>query len=95
MEELPRDGVCRTVPPRVTAALAPCPHAHAGALGYVPLCFLLPCLMWLRVQRGQLSAAQVALNWAVIALAAAVMVLAAVGSIRTLIVNASTFHFFA
>lgn len=34
----------------------------AGALGYVPLCFVMPCAMFLRVRRGELSTWQV--SWA-------------------------------
>lgn len=67
----------------------------AGALGYVPLCFVLPCLMWLRTQRGSLSAVQLATNWAVIGLSGTVMVLAAVGSLRSLIVSFASYDFFS
>lgn len=51
--------------------------------------------MWLRVQQGQLSAGEVALNWGVVGLASAVMVLAAAGSVRSLLVNVSSYQFFS
>eukprot|EP00887_Chlorella_sp_A99_P002263 scaffold10.g2263.t1 len=56
-----------------------------GALGYVPLCFVLPCLMWLQTQQGRLSLFEVGANWAVITLTLAVGLLAAVGSVRSLV----------
>lgn len=34
-----------------------------GALGYVPLCFVMPCAMYLRVNRGSMSALQVSLRF--------------------------------
>ena len=30
-----------------------------GALGYVPLCFVLPCAMWLKAQRVEMSRLEV------------------------------------
>lgn len=71
----------------------PCPpHCLAGAIGYVPLCFILPCAMWLKTQ--QLSAARAAVSWAVIAISGCVAVLAAVGSVRSLAVSVSSYRFF-
>ncbi|PSC77053.1 Lysine histidine transporter 1 [Micractinium conductrix] len=58
-----------------------------GALGYVPLCFVLPCVLYLRARRGALAAREVAASWAVICVSAAVMCLAAIGSLRSLIVS--------
>lgn len=77
-------------PPSFLAPLRP-----QGALGYVPLCFVLPCVMWLKTQRGSLSLAQQAVNWAVICVSVLVGLLAAVGSLRSLIVSFSSFQFFS
>lgn len=76
------------------AALSP-PRPPAGALGYVPLCFVLPCVMWLKTQRGSLSVGQQVVNWAVIGVSLLVGLLAAVGSLRSLIVSFSSFEFFS
>lgn len=51
--------------------------------------------MFLKVQQGQLPAAEVALNWGVVGLASVVMVLAAAGSTRTLVVSVGGYQFFS
>ncbi|KAL4421336.1 hypothetical protein ABPG75_010627 [Micractinium tetrahymenae] len=66
-----------------------------GALGYVPLCFVMPCAMFLHVKRGSLSAGQVAANWAVILASSLVALLASVGSLRSLIVAFGSYDFFS
>ena len=82
-----------------SSAQTPMTHVHAalsaGAVGYVPLCFVLPCVMWLKTHRGSLSALQVATHYAVIAISCLVAVLASIGSVRSLIVNASSYTFFS
>ncbi|KAL4424863.1 hypothetical protein ABPG77_011113 [Micractinium sp. CCAP 211/92] len=84
-----------------TAAVAIClPFVNdlmglIGALGYVPLCFVMPCAMFLRVRRGELSTWQVAANWAVILASSLVAVLASLGSLRSLIVAFGSYHFFS
>lgn len=66
-----------------------------GGIGYAPLCFILPCLMWLQTQRGALPWYEVALCWALIVAFAGVMVLATVGAVRALVVHSSTYQFFS
>ena len=74
----------------------PLPHLCVpGALGYVPLCFVLPCVMWLKTQRGSLSLAEQAANWLVICVSVLVGCLAAIGSLRSLIVSFSSYEFFS
>lgn len=78
--------------PLPALSLPPCPP---GALGYVPLCFVLPCVMWLKTQRGSLSLVQQATNWLVIGISVLVGCLAALGSLRSLIVSFSSYEFFS
>lgn len=84
-----------------TAAVAVClPFMNSlmgliGALGYSPLCFILPCLMWLKAERASMSRLEVVVDVAVIVLSTAVMVLAAVGSVASLVTSASSMVFFS
>lgn len=82
------------LPPHIYHPKHPLLHC-AGALGYVPLCFVLPCVLYLRARRGALAAREVAASWAVICVSAAVMCLAAIGSLRSLIVSSGAYKFFS
>lgn len=94
---------CWCVHAHVLTRCPTCPLYHhptptlccPGALGYVPLCFVLPCVMWLKTQRGSLSLAQQAVNWLVIGISVLVGCLAAIGSLRSLIVSFSSYEFFS
>ena len=64
-----------------------------GAVGYSPLCFILPCVMWLKTQQA-LRWYEIAACWGIIVTFVFVGLTAAVGSIRSLVVHASTYEFF-
>ncbi|GAB4814066.1 hypothetical protein N2152v2_001112 [Parachlorella kessleri] len=64
-----------------------------GAVGYCPLCFILPCLMWLKTQQA-LRWYEIAACWGIIVAFVFVGLTAAIGSIRSLVVHASTYEFF-
>ena len=75
--------------------MLPSSSAAAGAQGYVPLCFVLPCVMWLQTRRGSLRVAEAVACVLVIALSLVVAVLSAVGSVRSLIDSSGSYAFFS
>lgn len=68
--------------------------AFLGAIGYAPLCFVIPCLMWLRTQ-PDLGRAEIVLCWVIIAAFVFVGVAAATGAVRSLVIHSSNYHFFS
>jgi hypothetical protein len=65
-----------------------------GAIGYAPLCFIIPCAMWLKTQ-PLLPWYEAALCWVVIVAFAFVGLAAAVGSVRSLVVHFNSYEFFS
>lgn len=94
-------GAQLAVPPLLTHLPAPpsCPHLQlmgaVGALGFTPLCLVLPVVLYLMARGNQLAAWQ---RWGLAALAAAFSgagVLAAVGAVRSIVVAIQQHAFFS
>lgn len=67
-----------------------------GAIGYAPLCFMLPCIMWLMTRRpDQLRWFDRPLSYIIIVLFAVVGALAAIGAAWGLVDHATSYKFFS
>eukprot|EP00884_Botryococcus_braunii_P023632 jgi/Botrbrau1/9953/Bobra.0012s0048.1 len=67
--------------------------AFVGAIGFTPMDFILPIILWLKV--GKHSSAVHIANWFIIIFYSTVSVLGAVGSVRFIIQDAVNFNLFA
>ncbi|GAB4816155.1 hypothetical protein N2152v2_003201 [Parachlorella kessleri] len=80
------------------AALIPFFNQLSGLKGgacMVPLCFILPILMWTCYNSHEASTPRKVLNWGLISLFSALALVATVGSVYKIVKNASTFQLFA
>lgn len=66
-----------------------------GSVGYAPLCFILPCVMWMMARGAALRRWERALCLLIAALFVLVGLLAAVGSAWSIVDHATSYAFFS
>ena len=67
--------------------------AFVGAIGFTPMNFILPILLWQKV--GKHSAAVSIINWAIIIFYSIIAILGAVGSVQAIVNEVASFSLFA
>ncbi|XP_062109533.1 lysine histidine transporter 2-like [Humulus lupulus] len=65
-----------------------------GGFVFAPTTYFLPCVMWLAIYKPRKYSLSWIANWVCIVLGVALMVLAPIGALRTIIMSAKTYKFF-
>ena len=67
--------------------------AFVGAIGFTPMNFILPVLLWQKV--GKHSAAVSIINWAIVIFYSIIAILGAAGSVQAIVKDIASFSAFA
>ncbi|CAH8299152.1 unnamed protein product [Eruca vesicaria subsp. sativa] len=66
-----------------------------GGFAFAPTTYYLPCIMWLILKKPKRFGLSWTINWFCIIVGVILTVLAPIGGLRTIIINASTYKFFS
>nr|GMC50825.1 lysine histidine transporter 1-like [Ipomoea batatas] len=66
-----------------------------GGFAFAPTTYFLPCIMWLAVYKPKKFSLSWCCNWVCIILGVALMILAPIGALRAIILQAKTYKFFS
>jgi amino acid permease len=66
-----------------------------GAMGFVPMTFIMPAVLYLVVHRGKLSRAQIVLNWAIIVTFSAIAFVSFIAAAANIAHKSSTYTFWS
>ncbi|CAM8894262.1 unnamed protein product [Rhodiola kirilowii] len=66
-----------------------------GGLVFAPTTFFLPCIMWLKIFNPKKFSLSWCANWVCIVLGVMLMILAPIGGLRSIILNAKTYKFYS
>ncbi|XP_057515585.1 lysine histidine transporter 1-like [Amaranthus tricolor] len=66
-----------------------------GGFAFAPTTYFLPCIMWLAIYKPRKFSLSWWTNWTCIVLGILLMVLAPIGGLRTIIINAKDYHFYS
>ncbi|KAK9120005.1 hypothetical protein Scep_018098 [Stephania cephalantha] len=98
---LPLRLVARTLYVGFTMFIAICFPFFGGLLGFfggfvfAPTTYFLPCVMWLSIYKPRKFSLSWVANWICIILGVILMILAPIGGLRQIIINAKTYKFFS
>jgi len=65
-----------------------------GGFAFAPTTYFLPCIMWLAIYKPKRFSLSWFTNWICIVLGVLLMVLAPIGGLRNIILNAKTYKFY-
>ncbi|KAG8093339.1 hypothetical protein GUJ93_ZPchr0012g20273 [Zizania palustris] len=66
-----------------------------GGFAFAPTTYFLPCIMWLAIKKPRRFGMSWSINWICIIIGVLLSVLAPIGGLRSIIVNAKTYKFFS
>ncbi|KAL5717749.1 Lysine histidine transporter 1 [Ranunculus cassubicifolius] len=66
-----------------------------GGFAFAPTTYFLPCVMWLRIVKPKKWGLSWCINWICIILGVALMVLAPIGGLRSIVIQAKTYKFYS
>ncbi|KAL8137367.1 hypothetical protein V2J09_003368 [Rumex salicifolius] len=66
-----------------------------GGFAFAPTTYFLPCIMWLAIYKPRRYSLSWLANWVCIVLGLLLMVLAPIGGLRRIILDAKTYHFYS
>ncbi|RVW90870.1 Lysine histidine transporter 1 [Vitis vinifera] len=69
--------------------------AFLGGLAFAPTTYFLPCIMWLAVYKPKMFSLSWCSNWICIVLGVVLMILAPIGALRQIILQAKTYKLFS
>ncbi|WCJ38685.1 Transmembrane amino acid transporter family protein [Euphorbia peplus] len=93
--------ITRSIYVAFTMLVAICVPFFGGLLGFfggfafAPTTYYLPCIMWLAIRKPRRFSLSWCINWICIVLGALLTLLAPIGGLRSIIVNAKTYEFFS
>ncbi|XP_042428573.1 lysine histidine transporter 1-like [Zingiber officinale] len=66
-----------------------------GGFAFAPTTYFLPCIMWLAIYKPKRFSLSWITNWICIILGVLLMILAPIGGLREIIINAKTYKFYS
>ncbi|XP_065875968.1 lysine histidine transporter 2-like [Euphorbia lathyris] len=66
-----------------------------GGFAFAPTTYYLPCIMWLAIRKPRRFSLSWCINWVCIVLGVLLTVLAPIGGLRSIIINAKSYEFFS
>ncbi|CAN0924661.1 Lysine histidine transporter 1 [Linum grandiflorum] len=66
-----------------------------GGFAFAPTTYFLPCVMWLAIYKPKRFSLSWCANWICIVLGVLLMIISPIGGLRTIIIQAKTYHFFS
>ncbi|XP_042504243.1 lysine histidine transporter 1-like isoform X2 [Macadamia integrifolia] len=66
-----------------------------GGFAFAPTTYFLPCIMWLAIYKPRIFSLSWCTNWICIILGLLLMILAPIGGLRSIIIDAKNYHFYS